>query len=278
MRNTPLLGIAVTAALLAGCSGAGSPIPGANMALTPTRQGAITSLREIRARYAHVAIEAQEPFVDVAAVNAPHGNQTIVSGYNGVSVWGANGRLNAFLTTGVTNAEGIATDAAENLYVVNAITNNVLVYPKPYNKLGFALNDFGEDPNGVAVSNAGVVAVTSLYNESTRGPGSVSFYAKGATAPCATIADPNWREMGFDAFDGSGNLYVNGINTAGSKVLVGRISGALGEVDQNAAHGLHTPIARQHGSRQRQARNVRSRGRYAVCVRARLRLTRFGYF
>jgi hypothetical protein len=225
MRNAPTLAAFLAAALLAGCSSGASPVPVANTGLTPASAGMIPSLRVIQARQARSRSARQKPFVDVAAVNAPQGNQTIVSSFGGISVWGANGRLNALLTTGISSPEGITTDSAGNLYVVNALTANVLVYPKPYTTLSFALNDFHQDPNDVAVSSSGIVAVTNIYNTVTGGPGTVNIYAKGATAPCATIADPNWHEMGFDAFDAAGNLYVNGINTAGTAVVVGRISG-----------------------------------------------------
>ena len=149
-------------------------------------------------------------------MNAPHGNQTIISIIRGSRCGAPMDALTRF-PTGITNPGRHRYDSAENLYIVNALTANVLVYPKPYTTLSFVLNDFHQNPNAVAVSNAGVVAVTNIYNTLTDGPGSVSIYAKGATAPCATIADPNWREMALDAFDASGNLYVNGINSAGSK-------------------------------------------------------------
>jgi hypothetical protein len=214
------------AGLLAGCSATGSPTPSA--AITPAVP-AIQSMRQLLAKHTSARARDRADFVDVAAVKAPHGNQTILSsGAGSVSVWGSNGRLNALISTGLSAPEGITTDAAENLYIVNNLGANVLVYPKPYTVVSFVLNDFHESANDVAVSKSGIVAVTNIYNTVTGGPGSVSIYAKGATAPCATILDPNWSEMAFDTFDGSGNLFFDGLNAAHSKVIVGEISGGCG--------------------------------------------------
>jgi hypothetical protein len=233
MRTNPstrvLVAPALIATVIAGCSGAGSTTP--STATVPSIIAATTpripSMREMLARI-HPADAANQRagFVDVAAINASAGNQTMLSSSQGnVTVWGSNGRLNALITAGLSAPLSLTTDAAENLYVVNNQSANVVVFPKPYTKISFALNDFRESPNDVAVSKTGVVAVTNIYNTVTSGPGSVSIYAKGGTSPCAMISDPNWAEMAFGAFDGSGNLFVNGLNAEHSKVLVGEISG-----------------------------------------------------
>src|ERR1700730_14188048 len=106
----------------------------------------------------------QTDFVDAAAVNAPRGNQTIVSdsNTNTVSVYGADGRRHALLSTGLDQPEGITTDAAENLYVANAQLHNVVVYSKPYRSIGSTLDDPNEYPTDVAISNTGGVGVMNI--------------------------------------------------------------------------------------------------------------------
>jgi len=179
------------------------------------------------AQYANPSAMHPKAFINVAAVNALHGNQTIVSslGTDTISIWGGDRQLNGILFTGLNAPLGIATDAAEALYVANAFDSNVLVYPKPYTTYNRVLTDFGGQPTGVAVSRTGIVAVTNSIDSNNAGPGSVAIYAKGASTPCVTLSNPGWKEMGFDAFDKAGNVFINGINTAFTKVLIGEISG-----------------------------------------------------
>lgn len=225
----------VTSALLAACSSAGSQLPAAGGAhstgstadtsLSGPRR--IPSLRLMTARYIHANPAHPKPFVNVAAINQAKGNQTFVSslGSDTVSIWGAGRQLNAVLYDGLDAPFGLATDADQTLYVANAVDSDVLIYPKPYTSFTRVLTDFGGQPAGVAVSSAGVVAVSNTFDPSTGGNGSVTIYAKGASSPCVRLTDPGWREMGFDAFDKRGNIYVSGINIEDTKVLIGEISG-----------------------------------------------------
>jgi hypothetical protein len=224
-----------SAALLAACSSAGSQLPAASSAsntesvsstpLSGPRR--IPSLRLMVARSIRANPAHPKPFVNVAAINGAKGNQTFVSslGSNTVSIWGANRQLNAILYDGLNAPLGLATDTDETLYVANGVDSDVLVYPKPYASYTRVLSDFGGQPTGVAVSSTGLVAVSNLFDPATNGNGSVTIYAKGASAPCVRLTNPNWREMGFDAFDRKGNIYVNGISLDQTKVLIGEISG-----------------------------------------------------
>jgi hypothetical protein len=169
------------------------------------------------------------PFVNVAGIKAPHGNQTFVTdaGTATVTVWGANGQLNAILFDGINaDPQGLATDAAQNLYVANLGLSDVIVYAKPYTSIKSTLNDAGENTEDVAVDKTGLVGVTN-YLTSDLAPGSVSFFAKGSTQPCSTVKDPNWVYFFNDAFDASGNLFIDGL-TAGGATLVGEVSGGCG--------------------------------------------------
>lgn len=230
-----ILGGAVAVAVLGACSSAGSGLPAAEAApagasasiaaLSGPRR--IPSLRLLASQFFHANSAHAKPFVNVAAINGAKGNQTFVSslGSNTVSIWGASRRLNGLLYNGLDAPFGLAIDASETLYVANAIDGNVLVYPKPYTTYTRVLADFGGQPAGVAVSSTGVVAVSNTIDPQTSGAGSVTIYAKGASSPCVRLTNPDWREMGFDAFDKNGNIYVNGINVEQTKVLIGEISG-----------------------------------------------------
>jgi hypothetical protein len=224
-----LLSGAAIVALLAGCSGGASQIPTTSAPISPQRQ----SVRIVRFSAASMLLSNasqthQTDFVDVAAVNAPHGNQTIVSdsNTNTVSVYGADGHRHALLSSGLDQPEGVTTDAAENLYVANAQLHNVLVYSKPYQTVALTLDDADEYPTGVAVSNTGVVGVTNIQSTAGTG-GAVRIYAKGSTSACATITDPNWSGMYFGAFDASGTFFIDGFDRNGN-TLIGEISGGCG--------------------------------------------------
>jgi hypothetical protein len=231
------LSSAAVAALLAGCAGGGTQFPVANAPVT--RQGhtaqtiqtigvnhdSSTSILPRSAWLPNVPLTPRKGFVNVAGVNALHGNQTIISeiAFNTVSVYGRNGQLNALLTIGLSEPQGLATDAAENLYVANTLKSNIFVYAKPYTSPRLTLNDANQLPSGVAVSQTGIVGVTNIQSVAG-GAGSVSFYAKGSTVPCATVSDPNWSRVYFDAFDASGRLFIDGQNSGGG-TLVGEVSG-----------------------------------------------------
>jgi hypothetical protein len=231
-----ILSSVVSGALLAACSTAASqlPAPGGGALSTGSSSSAalpgprrIPSLRLMAARFIHKNPAHPKPFVNVAAVNSAKGNQTFVSslGTNTVSIWSAGRQLNGILYDGLDAPFGLATDASETLYVANAVDSNVLIYPKPYTAYTRVLTDFGGQPTGVAVSSKGIVAVSNTFDPSTGGNGSVTIYAKGASSPCVRLTNPGWREMGFDAFDKDGNIYVNGINIEQTKVVIGEISG-----------------------------------------------------
>lgn len=124
--------------------------------------------------------------------------------------------------------EGIATDAAGDLYIANTGYQNVLIYPPPYTTPALTLNEGDNIPRDVAVSTTGLVAVANLCTASDceGNTGSVSFFAKGSTTACTTVADPtNFAEMQNDTFDAAGNLYVEGNGSAPQTWNIGKIVG-----------------------------------------------------
>lgn len=170
---------------------------------------------------------AQTQFVDVAAVTAPNGNETIVSDSlnNVVSVFNAGGRATAHITAGISQPTGIATDAAEQLYIANSGGGNILVYAKPYTSVTLTLADTVGAPVSVAVSGSGVVGVMNGGLDDASG--NVSFYAKGSATPCVTVANNVGLYPQHGAFDAAGNLFVLGNHLVKGRTVpfVAEISG-----------------------------------------------------
>jgi hypothetical protein len=141
--------------------------------------------------------------------------------------------------------EGIATDAAGNLYIANTGYQNVLIYPPPYTTPSLTLAEGDNIPRDVAVSKTGLVAVANLCTLSNceGNTGSVSFFAKGSTTACATVADPtNFADMQNDTFDAAGNLYVEGNGAAPKTWNIGKI---VGGCSATGIELLKTPNVRQ---------------------------------
>ena len=226
VRTSPILGSIVAGgfagALLAGCTGSTLAPPSG---IAP-QSAALRVAAPFGATPGGIVSSGRVPFVDVAAIEKPNGNQVFISDAKTatVTVWGGAGQLDAILFDGIgANPTGLATDRQENLYVANEALGQVVVYAKPYTAIVSTLDDAAELPLNVAVSTSGIVAVANYLTTSLQ-PGSVSFYAKGVTSPCATIVASNWIYFYFDAFDAAGNLYVDGKDVNG-QTLVGKIVG-----------------------------------------------------
>jgi len=167
-------------------------------------------------------------FVDVKGIEALGKDVLALSDADADTVYilGTRGGFYAALTSGLNEPQGLALDTEGTLYVANTNDSQVLAYPKPYTGQPLTLTDSGQDPAGVAVASDGTVGVTNIASMSS-GAGSVSIYAKGATAPCAAVSNGSFARIYFDAFDKSGNLYVDGTDSSGHFV-VGEVIGECG--------------------------------------------------
>lgn len=209
-----LLWATATSGVLASCSGAGSPItrpPANTVGSLQLRQAAAASKRHTRAAKTYMRRGAVgKPLIFVADVT-----DNIVDIY---LQKGGNPKVGQIAGRYVSG--GLATDAQANLYVTSSPPlygpfeppSQVLKYAPPYTKRPTVLSDADYYPGDVAVSPQGVVAVANpcnAYCSFYYGSGSVRFYAKDATQPCATIEDPGYTVSSV-GFDQSGNLYVRG--------------------------------------------------------------------
>jgi hypothetical protein len=122
------------------------------------------------------------------------------------AVYGYSQKTGALTETiaDVPGPSGLATDGSGNLYVSTPLDYEVLVYPPGSTTPSLTLTKAGPRAAGIAVSKTGQVAVVSASGPN----GFVLFYAKSATKPFATRALPANYFPSQDAYDASGNLWV----------------------------------------------------------------------
>lgn len=132
-------------------------------------------------------------------------------GSNGaVYVYPSNGQAQAPIGTivaGISEPAGIAIDASGSLYVANAASSTVTVYPVGQLNPSVTYTQGVSAPQGVAVGSDGTVYVANETG-SPSGTGSVSEYAGGSTNPSATITLPGMYAFAV-GLDASNNLYVS---------------------------------------------------------------------
>jgi hypothetical protein len=235
-------------AILAGCSGGGSP----SASLTPIgRARDIVRSQDAAVGSRHAIMT--KSFLRPDAVGKP---LIFVSGIyqNFVYVYLQAGKnqqpVGQIATPATLYTQNLGTDASGNLYVPISFpppteASDVLVYAPPYSKAPRELPDPGGYAADVAISPQGVVAVANACNAScAAGSGSVTFYAKNATRPCATVSDAPYN-VDSDAFDGSGNLYVRADEFPPSRqATIGEITGgcnATTVTELTTANSIETP-------------------------------------
>ncbi len=151
-----------------------------------------------------------------------------------VDIFSATGKPESQLT-GFNGVKGLTLDASGNLYVI-ATSSLIFEYESDLATRSNVLYDNqhpGEYANDISVAPDGTVGITNQYtfNDNVYGPGSVSFFAKGATTPCATVSSPTWNGyVDYGAFDKFGNYFVDGV-TRGTLVGVVRGGCAAKRID-----------------------------------------------
>jgi hypothetical protein len=159
---------------------------------------------------------AVHPFVNVAAMLAPGIKIFVSDALNSiVDIYNPSGKLLGQLA-GLSEPQGIAADSKGNLYVADTVNSRIQIYAPPYNKKPKTLNDPGQYPVGVSVLNKGEFVAVMNISSTTGGPSSIVLYKNGKAVK--TISSPSSRVY-FGAFDGNGNLYVDGEDSNGEVVL-----------------------------------------------------------
>ncbi len=218
----------VVLALSTGCSGgniAGPTVGGATRSVAigtetasgpPARHSLL--LPSIPTHGTGVAVH---PFINFAALAKNKGPTIAISDAenNVVDLFAASGTQIGQLT-GFNAPAGMASDIKGDLYVADRLNARVQIYAAGFASPPATLTDAGQVPYGVdSFANGAYVAVTNQTTTSD-GPGSVSIF-KGSTL-LRTITSPNIMFLLFCAFDGKGNLYIDGEDT-NYNVLIGEI-------------------------------------------------------
>jgi len=159
------------------------------------------------------------PFINFAAMAKNKGPTIAISANGVVDLFTAAGTQVGQLT-GFGFPEGMASDIKGDLYVADFQDSRVQIYAPGFASPPSTLSDPGQYPEDVdSFANGAYVAVTN--NETTSGgPGSVSIF-EGSTLQ-RTITPSNLKYAYFCAFDGKGDLYVDGLDN-NNNPLIGEI-------------------------------------------------------
>jgi hypothetical protein len=230
-QGASLVAGGITLAFLTGCSGDNVAGPSAGDANAPLAVGAETSSRPAALRRfilhglpAHGTSAAVRQFIDFAAMAKNNGPTIAISDSQNdfVDLFTAAGTQVAQLT-GFNVPSGMASDIKGALYVADQGNSRVQIYAAGFASPPTTLSDPGQYPLGVdSFANGTYIAVTNQVTTAD-GPGSVSIF-KGSTL-LRTITYSNLQQALFCAFDGKGNLYVDGLDGNGN-VVIGEISHA----------------------------------------------------
>lgn len=117
--------------------------------------------------------------------------------------------MQARLTSGIVDAQGVAADRAGNAYIADAASASIFEYGPYLTPRIKTYQDYGQVPIDVAVKTKLQLLVASNQSTTSSGAGSVSVFAGGSLTPTATLTDPkvaNAQGIGV-AIDGSGNCF-----------------------------------------------------------------------
>jgi hypothetical protein len=207
LRRTACAAAAVSALLLAGCSGAGTPPSPAANASAPN--GSASQSRAMM-RFGSTVVHGLMHFggAPERAFLSPEAkagkNLLYVSSYNEgyVKIYSTKGTNQApigTITSGLNGPEGMAVDRNLNLYVTNTGNNTITVYAPGQTTPSATYSQGLNEPAGVAVGDDGTVYGANLA-------GTVVEYAKGSMSPERTL---QVGDLPIDVtLDKANNLYV----------------------------------------------------------------------
>lgn len=191
-RSKSLLPISVILPLLAACSGSGASLP--HNGVSQSRSGA-----------------------PVAACSGP---LEAVSASQSVSFFEGTSQTPCATIGGLNQAQGMAFDAAGDLYVAIVLDHKINEYKPPFTNAGVparVLHDGSRSPVAVAICK-GYIAVTDASR-------AISIYKGRATSPTSILQSAPHEEEYYPTCDPAGNLYSTfqaGVNgPAGVNEFVG---------------------------------------------------------
>lgn len=268
MRLSPHLfaPLAASAALLmtAGCGGGNSASPAApfhtDSLQSVSRSGALTALPAVQGATAALlhplGLQTANTLPDFADPDAASKTALIVSDEANNVVYGltSTGTILSRLTKGMNSPQGVALDAAGDLYVANSNASELLEYKSDHKTLLATIPTDGPSFDIAIDKKSGTIAETNIS-----GPnftlGNVSLYPKGQTTPCVTLSNPNLYTFAYASFDAHGNLYLNGLAIVNNQVVV-----FVGVVTGGCAAKTITPLTTSNVFAQAGGLRVRANG------------------
>jgi hypothetical protein len=231
LHRSSLVAGGITLALLTGCSGGNTADPAVGGAIVPAATQAESSSGPLALRNlllpgmpTNGTGVAVHPFIDFAAMAKNKGPTIAISlreQQGVVDLFTATGTHVGRLT-GFVLPEGMASDSKGDLYVVDSANARVQIYAAGFKSPPTTLSDPGWYPLDVdSFANGAYVAVTNPFTQYFR-QGSVSIYVGSQPGFSYTITYPTLQQPSFCAFDGKGNLYVDGLDNNGN-FIVGEI-------------------------------------------------------
>jgi hypothetical protein len=116
--------------------------------------------------------------------------------------------------TGFKGPEGLCSDSAGDVYVVDTPAVAVFKYAHGGTAPLEELHTFGYYPEGCSVDpTSGDLAVADYASNPKLGPGAVTIF-KGGKGMGKSYQDPSFNQYLFCSYDANGNLYVDGTNAA----------------------------------------------------------------
>ena len=125
---------------------------------------------------------------------------------NFVDAFDRRGNIVLKITNGISAPQGLYVDASRNLWVTNAYSGNVLVFPPGSSTATRTLDDEGGVPGGVVVGLDGTAYVANISDAS--GFGSIGVFPPGKNKAVRRLRDPDALQNRFITIDGKGNLFV----------------------------------------------------------------------
>jgi hypothetical protein len=209
------LGASAAAAILAACNGSVSQLaPTASTTALPStlRNGGAVVLHSNRGRS---WMDPSAKTGSLLYVTDGGTNTVVVYSYPKLKVVGT--------LTGFTNPQGDCVDKANNVWIANTQTSQLIEYSHGGTTPIATLNDPNQYPVGCSFDpTTGNLAVSNFY--STHGPpGSVSIFKNASGSP-AVYTPPNFAVVYYLGYDPKGRLYLDGIDS-GSAFLFASFNG-----------------------------------------------------
>jgi hypothetical protein len=209
-----IFSVSAAAGLLAGCSGsplgqaAGVVSGNAGMGTNGLRPNfAVTRVGTVdqHPNHARSFIQSGKVAKSLLYISDPGNDDVEIFSY-------PKGQLVGTLT-GFSYPQGICSDPSGNVYVADTGTAQIYKFAHGATSPSAVLSDPNETPASCAVDpNSGNLAVSNLLSATNFEVGSISVYPSGSTTPTVYTDPDNAREY-FLAYDSSGNIWVDGVDS-----------------------------------------------------------------